>query len=241
MTSFRSWLEALAIKGNYKGGWFQKLVAAKYKLAPTIQQEAIPAFKDLEQKILRQQKFLQSKFDFKVTADDPYSSMAQMTKSINQQKASGIKPTVNVYGTQGDGHPIFSNDTNDVLRGVHDVMAHLYGQHPFSARGEYGAYSRHLKTLCNLDQVKSNGCLAAKALFTEIIGQTSYYYIYKNYPQQKAVILDDFDHWKVGALNANSPLNKYFVLENKDLIPRPNGMEQLAREIPDLYQELSSQ
>lgn len=119
-----------------------------------------------------------------------------------------------------EGHPLFSNDQNVTLRGVHDAIAHYMGQHPFSARGEYAAYTRHLKTLCNVDQVKSNACLAAQVLFTEIIGQTSFYYIYGSYTEQKAFIMRDFDHWNVGSLSPSSGLNAFFELSNKNLVPK---------------------
>lgn len=62
---FKEWLnEALSIKGNYKGSIFQRLVAAQYNLAPAIESEAIPAYRDLIRKISRQNQFLQSKFQF---------------------------------------------------------------------------------------------------------------------------------------------------------------------------------
>ena len=98
------------------------------------------------------------------------------------------------------GHPVYSNDQNVMIRGVHDAIAHLGGGHPFSARGEYGAYNRHLKTLCNVQDARAGRCLAAAALFTEIVGQTSYYYVYGQFAPQKAVFLPDFDHYNVGLL-----------------------------------------
>jgi len=35
--------------------------------------------------------------------------------------------------------------------------------------------------LCNVQDAKSGKCLAAAALFTEIVGQTSYFYVYNAY------------------------------------------------------------
>src|SRR5262249_48312013 len=50
---FRSWLanETLALAGNYKGGVFQRLVAASYKLAPVSDPAALPAFQELARKM----------------------------------------------------------------------------------------------------------------------------------------------------------------------------------------------
>lgn len=258
---FKEWLnEALAIKGSYKGTIFQRLVAANYVLAPIFEEEAISGYRDLMRKISRQNDFLKSKFTFNPTMDDPYSSMKQMTSIIKKQKEDGVKkPTFNVYAEPPKGpivplrkndpelpgsvgHPLLSNDQNVTLRGVHDAIAHYMGQHPFSARGEYAAYTRHLKTLCNVDQVKTGGCLSAKILFTEIVGQTSYYYVYGSYTEQKAVILKDFDHWNVGSLSSSSGLNSFFEMRDKNLVPRSDfNYEFFAKSYPQLAQELKKQ
>lgn len=232
--SFRYWLESLALKGNYKKNLFQRLVAAAYQIAPVKSEEAIPGYRDLWNKINRQNQFLRHNFEFIPDPNDHYSSMKQLKKDIDAQRAAGTKRAkMYVYeeppGPQDapnqQGHPLLTNDENVVLRGVHDAIAHLAGQHPFSARGEYAAYNRHLKTMCNPNQVKAGQCLAAQVLFTEIVGQTSYYYIYGNFPPQKAVILHDFDHWHVGQLAKNSALNQWFRVENKEMIMLPNSEE----------------
>lgn len=202
--------EKLALKGSYTGGAFQRLVAASYALAPLKDERAMPLYRLLADRIKRQHDFLSSKFTLKSSQEDPYPSMKALTRNINQQKAAGVrKPEVKAYSAPAN-HPALSNDENVLLRGVHDVMAHYFGQHPFSGRGEYGAYLRHLKTLPPK---------VAPILFTEIVGQTSYYKIYGNYTDQKAVFLSDFDYFNIGALAPESALNEFFVLQNKDLVP----------------------
>jgi hypothetical protein len=251
---FSKWLqldEGLALKGSYKGGFFQRLVAAKYVMAPSNDESARPAFEDLVKKIERQSNFLKSKFDFEPTQDDPYHSMKAMTKDIERQKAQGQKPRIPVYAeppamdgnsVAGEGHPFLTNKQNVTQRGVHDIIAHYFGQHPFSARGEYAAYNRHLKTLCNVQQAKSGECLAAKAMFTEVVAQTSYYYVYGGYAKQKAVILHDFDHYHVGLLAPNSPLNKYFVVEGKLMVPASDfSYAEFKVEQSELCEEMARQ
>jgi len=251
---FVNWLslqEALALKGSYKGSIFQRLVAASYMIASSEEPGARAAYEDLQRKIGRQYNFLKSRWVMNPTMDDPYKSMRQMTQAINTQKAAGIKkPVVNVYaekpGPDADSnkrdHPAWDNETNVRGRGVHDIISHYAGQHPFSARGEYGAYNRHLKTLCNPDQVKAGKCLAAQAMFTEVVAQTSCYYVYGDYPPQKMIILSDFDHAYVGRLAADSPLNKYFVLLGKELKLAPGfDWEEFKKEFPVLALELSKQ
>jgi hypothetical protein len=247
--NFSKWLkldETLSLKGSYKGSIFQRLVAAKYKLAPTKDPSALEAFQDLARKISRQDEFLDSKFQTKPTEKDPYPSMKALAKDIYRQKIAGIKkPVVSVYSEPPSmdqsktGHPAFSDEENIKQRGVHDIIAHFYGKHPFSVRGEYAAYNRHLKTLCNPQQVKEGRCLAAKAMFTEVVAQTSYYYIYNNFADQKAVILEDFDHYRVGFLSPSSSLNDYFVVENKIMTFKPNfSWEIFSKTNPQLSNEL---
>lgn len=210
------WLsERLALRGSYTQGAFQRLVAARYVLAPKSEPEAIALYRVLGEKISQQGKQLSSRFTATPTLDDPYPSMKALSRDINTQKAAGTKkPNVKVYAAppQG-GHPGIPDDTNTLLRWVHDLIAHYAGQHPFSGRGEFGAYNRHLKTLPPK---------VAPILFTEIVGQTSVYKIYGDYTDQKAVILKDFDPFNVGALLPSSPLNRWFVLEDKLLRPRPD-------------------
>lgn len=250
---FKSWLasETLALAGSYKGTVYQRLVAASYKLAPISDPAARPAFEELARKMSRQNDFLRHDYRFIPSSGDHYSSLKQLRRSIDAQRQGG-KRRADMYvyaeppGPEGNaaqqGHPVFSNHQNVMIRGVHDSIAHLGGNHPFSARGEYGAYNRHLKTLCNVQDARGGQCLAAAALFTEIVGQTSYYYIYNAFAPQKAVFLQDFDHSNVGLLAQSSRLNAFFQVQSKVLICRPDFDPQVfAREFPALSEELSRQ
>jgi hypothetical protein len=250
---FRRWLldETLALAGNYKGGVFMRLVAASYKLAPVSDPAAVPAFQELARKMSRQNDFLRHDYNFIPSSGDHYASFKQLRRAIDAQRRSGRRRAdMYVYaeppGPEGDasqsGHPVFSNVQNVMIRGVHDAIAHLGGDHPFSARGEYAAYNRHLKTLCNVRDARAGRCLAAAALFTEIVGQTSYYYVYGQYAPQKVVILADFDHYNVGLLSPSSRLNGFFYLRGKDLVCRPDfDPEVFSRDFPALSQELARQ
>jgi hypothetical protein len=250
---FKNWLknETLALAGSYKGGVFQRLVAASYKLAPVSDPAARPAFEELVRKMSRQNDFLRHDYRFVPSSGDHYSSLKQLRRSIDIQRQSGKRRAeMYVYAeppgpeddTKQQGHPVYSNDQNVMIRGVHDAIGHLGGDHPFSARGEYGAYNRHLKTLCNVQDAKAGRCLAAGALFTEIVGQTSYYYVYGQFAHQKAVFLPDFDYFNVGLLALSSRLNTFFVVQGKDLVCRPDfDVKVFAREFPTLSEELSRQ
>ena len=250
---FKDWFynEGLAIAGDYKGGLFQRLVAASYHLAPVMDSSVEPAWIELARKLQRQNEFLRHKFNFIPSSGDHYSSMKQLKQSIDAQRATGQKKAdMFVYaeppGPEGEeerqGHPIWSNDTNVMVRGVHDAIAHLAGNHPFSARGEYAAYNRHAKTLCNVQDAKAGKCMAVHALFTEIVGQTSFYYIYGKFPPQKVAFLNDFDHYNVGLLSSASGLNAFFEYQNKNLVAKQDFNPQIFQEkFPQLNEVLQGQ
>lgn len=238
--------ESLVLKGDYKGTIWQRLVAGYYMIMPSHTLKHNPAWEELAKKFTRQREFLSHLFSMEPTTGDPYDSMKHLTRSINKQREETGKASVRVYseppsGAEDDdsvpqGHPVWSNDMNVIVRWVHDIMAHYYGQHKFSARGEYGAYNRHTKTIgVNTD--------ATKALFTEVVAQTSCYYVYGDFVEQKVTLMTDhFDATKVGALNPTSPLNKYFELVNKELVKTKTfNTEEFIKEFPKLSKELKRQ
>ena len=229
--------EKMALRGSIKKGPYQRLLAASYVLAPKVDPKAVPIFKELAAKIEKQHKQLSSRYTFKPTAQDPYGSFNQMKGDVEQQRQAGNKrPELRVYDTppgEGEGHPAFDNDTNVMVRGVHDAIAHLAGNHTFSARGEYGAYNRHLKTLPPS---------VAPALFCEIPAQIAMHSVYGDYCEQKCALLSDFDYFNIGALKSASPLNRWFVLQDKVLQPRQGfTWDGFSREFPELAEELERQ
>lgn len=238
--------ERLALKGDYKGNIFQRLVGAVYQTMPLYTKSHRYAWEDLIKKFTRQKEFLSGEFDLVKTQEDPYPSSKAMSKNFDAQKASGVdKIKVRTYAEEpkGDGsednfegHPVFSNDENIDVRFVHDIMAHYYGGHPFSSRGEYGAYNRHTKTL-------GPDTPASEALFTEVVAQTSCYYVYGDFVEQKATLMTKyFDHQNVGALSRNSPFNKYFHIIDKELVKKDDfDRDEFMREFPKISNELIRQ
>ena len=88
---FKDWLtnETLALAGNYKGGVFQRLVAAMYKLAPVSDPAALLAFEELAGKMSRQNDFLRHDFRFVPSSGDHYSSLKQLRRSMDAQRQAG--------------------------------------------------------------------------------------------------------------------------------------------------------
>ena len=252
---FKNWLldETLALAGSYKGGVFQRLVAASYKLAPVSDPAALPGLRRTGPQDGPPERLpagtttassrrpatttpASSSFDARSTPSGRQGSGGPTCTSTPSRPAPRGTP-------RRQGHPVYSNDQNVMIRGVHDAIAHLGGNHPFSARGEYGAYNRHLKTLCNVQDARAGqvpgGC---GPLHGDRRADVSYYYVYGQFAPQKAVFLPDFDHYNVGLLAPSSRLNAFFVVQNKDLVCRPDfDPEVFAREFPALSQELARQ
>src|ERR1700710_209774 len=90
---FKGWLldETLALAGNYKGGVFQRLVAASYKLAPVSDPAARSAFEELASKMARQNDFLRHDYRFVPSSGDHYASLKQLRRSIDAQRMAGKK------------------------------------------------------------------------------------------------------------------------------------------------------
>jgi hypothetical protein len=236
VTRFLQLFETVALRGSYEGGIYQRLVAAAYMLAPVLEQEAVPLFELLAQKVQHQQKQLSSHYQFQTQPEDPYAGgFQQMFSDLDTQKAAGVeKPTLKVLQTlPPQSHPVVSPQTNDTFRGVHDIIAHYFGRHPFNARGEYAAYNRHLKTLPPA---------VAPVLFTEIVGQTSAYLVYGGFQDQKATILHDFDFFNIGHLSPQSILNRFFLAKDKLLQPVPGfHWASFSQALPSFATALSNQ
>jgi hypothetical protein len=234
--TFLNLFEKVALRGSYEQGIYQRLVAAAYRLAPVLDPEAVPLFELLAQKVQHQQKQLSTHYNFQVQPEDPYvGGFQQMFNDLDSQKAAGVrKPTLKVLQTlPPQSHPVVAPQTNDTFRGVHDIIAHYFGRHPFNARGEFAAYNRHLKTLPPA---------VAPVLFTEIVGQTSAYLVYGDFQEQKAAILHDFDFFQIGLLCPRSPLNRFFLFKDKLLQPATGfTWSVFSQMMPDYAKTLEGQ
>lgn len=107
------------------------------------------------------------------TDKDVYSSAREMREQV---QATG---KIYIYTGWG-GHPILTQEDNNVGRAVHDVFAHLVCGCPFTFEGEYTAY---------LEQRKWYPQWTWKVLFAEIPAQTAaYYYMGSHEFDQRAIM-----------------------------------------------------
>ena len=126
----------------------------------------------------------------------PYKSSKQMIKQVQEDG-------VLLVSTADAEHPIFDAETNAKFRAVHDFGGHIQRKVPFSYGGEIKAYNAHVKMVPPA---------AVPALFSEVIGQISCFYLNnkKNCPQ-KMVVLDQFDFFNIGEVNGYTIVNKELV------------------------------
>ena len=158
-------------------GWelYRELIAKAYAAAPEFEPKAAAAFEKIAPFVENMFKKVQSRVDVQFVDEDPYEDDNDMRQQVAQ---TGI---LKIW-RGGTSHPIYSPETNLKLRAVHDYMAHIQAIGSqgtgFDMKGEIQAYNTHLKTVSPE---------VAPALFTEVLGQASYYLTYGNFPEQKII------------------------------------------------------
>lgn len=191
--------EKLAPHPDRSGGLeaFAKRVADAYDEAPTKQSGSITVtiggkeykgtvedfWKALNDSNHKLYKKILSRYDVEFVDNDPYETAEQMRKEVEE---SGV---LKIY--KGDSsHPYFSEEDNWIFRTVHDYYTHIIHGENFNLRGELRAYNTHSKLVPPM---------ALPALFTEVVGQVCYAITNSGkFPEQKMVVLDEFDFKTVG-------------------------------------------
>ena len=171
-------------------GWdlYGKLVAEAYKNAPPFEQKAASSFQALEpfiNKMFNQIAGPRGRVSVEYVDEDPYPSEKEMCQDAMQNGVLKI-------WKGGTEHPIFNPVLNTKLRAVHDYMAHCQGKTSFGQQGEIAAFNRHMLTVPEAGR---------EALFTEVVGQASYFLNYGHFPEQKIAILEGFDKHNLGVVD----------------------------------------
>lgn len=189
-------------------GWdkYVMLVAQAFKRSPSVTAEGVKAFEILERHIVKMFNRMQSKVKIEFVEYDPYESAEQMDEEVAR---TGVLKIMSLYN---QATAWSSPQVNLMLRGVHDFAAHL-GANPggdrpvmrFTAKGELKAYNKHARLMG-----KSKG---TGALFTEIVGQAAYFTFYGEFPDQKVILMNDFDWHKIGKV-------KGYKIVDMDLVKR---------------------
>ena len=96
--------------------------------------------------------------------------------------------------------PLDFAQANIYFRTVHDFQGHIQGGFAFSKQGEFSSYNLHAKMVPKV---------CVPALFTEVIGQISCFYASgKKNCEQKAVLLNGFDYYKLGEVEGYDIVDK---------------------------------
>ncbi len=201
---FENWRRFLNEKLLLKpgpSGWdlYSKLVAEAYAAAPELDPSAVSSYESLAPFVNKMFKQLQSKVKVEFVDEDPYENDEEMRQDVLQNKI------LKVF-TGGTEHPIFDPELNVKLRAVHDWMAHIqpsgFSGTGFDMKGEIQAYNTHLKTIPPA---------GAPALFTEVVGQASFFINYGYFPEQKIAILPGFDYFNIGKVEGYDIVGKELV------------------------------
>ena len=198
MENWRNFLNEKLVLKPGENGWnkYMQLVGQAYMDAPTIQPEAVASYEALGQWVNKFFERIVGVVDVKFVDYHPYKSSKEM---IQRVKDEGVL----LISTADADHPIFDAETNAKFRTVHDFGGHVQRKVPFSYTGEIKAYNAHIKMIPPE---------AIPAMFTEVVGQISCFYLNDkvNCPQ-KVVILDDFDPINIGAVKGYKIVDKQLV------------------------------
>ena len=181
-------------------GWdlYGKLVAESYGNTASSGEDAGPwhALEEWIPKMFKRIVGLGS-LDVEFVNKNPYKDDEDLR---NQVKETGV---LKVW-RGGTSHPFWSPETNLQFRAIHDWMGHIHpsGKHSFGIQGEIASYNAHIHTITPA---------ARPAMFTEVVGQASYFINYGEFPEQKIAILPGFDFDNVGVVDGYDIVDKELV------------------------------
>lgn len=165
-----------------------RAIANAYDRMPDFDPKAVPAYRAMAEETGRQFDFMtkpRSKggmgIDVEVTKHDPYgaNSAHDIVSELRNDVVNHSR--ISVLGTaQTGGHPVFSNDENDMFRAVHDVFGHLGSGRGVDKHGEEAAYQKHSRMFTPL---------ARQAMATETRGQNQALHLHGDFQDQKVGIL----------------------------------------------------
>lgn len=141
--------------------------AAAYNALPDFDRNALPAYHAMREETARQFDHLTGPtskgglgFSVDVSPEDPYDGSRTGLHSLFHDIQNQHIAVLSTKAT--GGHPVFSDDDNDMFRAVHDVFGHAGTGRGVDRHGEEAAYLHHATMY---------GPLARAALATETRGQ----------------------------------------------------------------------
>lgn len=213
------------------------VVAEEYAYLPKVRPSDLKHWEALISHNNKMLPRIMSDVDVVFTTEDPYKNQREMMYDIIVNKRMKIYATTD-DGSQEGAHPGMSADDNNILRAVHDYLAHYgpnaqwfkhflktnnikdvkskklktvrFQRNSFTVRGEMNTFVTHAKLA-----PKS----AAPALFTEIVGQICTYFVTNNYTENKAAVMHGIDYQNIGRFTDITLENR--KLEYKAMLDDP--------------------
>jgi hypothetical protein len=159
-------------------------IAQAYDRMPAYSPEAVPAFQQMARETERQFDFMTKPrrrgglgIEVQVQEEDPYAKFQELQHDVLNNHRVKVVST-SVHG----GHPVFTNDQNDMFRAVHDTFGHIGAQRGFDFDGEEGAFQKHAAMYSPL---------ARRAMATETRGQNAALRATGDFQEQKVGLLPE--------------------------------------------------
>ena len=165
-----------------------RAIGQHYLSMPSHDPAALPAYHAMGEEVGKQFDFMtkpRSKggmgIDVSSQGEDPYQEGGFHNVVKNLRADVEENQHVSVLSTKATGgHPVFSNDRNDMFRAVHDVFGHLGSGRAVDFDGEDAAYQKHAAMF----SPQARGALAS-----ETRGQNSALRMTGEFPEQKVGVL----------------------------------------------------
>ncbi len=184
--------EKLMLKRGKMGWWkFSQFVAEAYAAAPDFEERTVKPYRALADWLDGHFGRISTRARFEFVPEHVYETAPELRQRVEDEGVMYVS-------TLDADHPVWTGEegliTNTMFRAWHDWEGHIEKGKGFNLRGEIAAYNAHAGT-----SGPPRECIPV--LFTEVVGQICCYYQNgKSNCKQKAVILDDFDHYRVGML-----------------------------------------
>lgn len=168
-------------------------IADAYDKMPDFDPKAVPAFKQMAEETGRQFDLLTGPrsrgglgINVEVTKDDPYGDggfnpVDNLVHELRHDVTHNNRIKVLSAASTG-GHPVFSDDQNNMFRAVHDVFGHLGSGRGIDMHGEEAAFQKHASMFSPL---------ARQAMATETRGQNAALHAHGEFQEQKVGFLPE--------------------------------------------------
>jgi hypothetical protein len=209
-------------------------IAEMYDALPEFEEDAVPAWEALVQSNDKLAQRILGDIDVEYYDENPYPKFNSNTYDDIIHDVL-VNHKLKVFKTPDNTHPGMSAGQNDLFRALHDVIGHIGGNSQdffshllkkeagkvsgsfmptssgFTVRGEMNTYITHSKMV---------PAIAVPALFTEIVGQISYYFTTGSYTNNKVAIMQGIDFKNIGVLNgsANERMQEIIQQMNDDSV-----------------------